>query len=485
MELSIYLLVTSILLFVGVLASKVSMRIGIPLLIAFIGVGMLAGSDGFGGIYFDDPEPVQFMGMIALNFILFSGGMDTRMRDIKPIWRAGISLASLGVIITAVLVGFFAHLMWPEFTVVEGLLLGAIVSSTDAAAIFTIFRTRTSNLKHNLRPILEFESGSNDPMAYFLTVTLIFLLQNPDVGGMGMALLLIKGFAIGGAAGLLMGKAIVYVLRHIDIKIEGLYPVLVISMALFTSTIADVLGGNGILAIYLAGIVVGNHSFARKQSIIKFYGGFTWLMQIMMFLLMGLLSFPSHMPRIASVGIYVTLFLIFAARPAAVFISTMFSRMTFKDRIFLIWGGLRGASPIIFATLPMVAGLEDAEAIFNIVFFVSCTSVLLQGSTLFWIAKKLKLVVPDKSERIIPIELSDKNTPLATEVEITYNSYAAGLTLKRLDIPPSVLIILIERNNESFIPNGDTMIKHNDKIYIVSDEQDKTNSFVNYLNEKK
>lgn len=483
MTVTLFLLIGSILLFISVLLSKISARFGIPLLLLFMGVGMLAGSDGIGKIYLDNPVPVQFIGVVALNFILFSGGMETRKRDIVPVVKEGLTLATLGALFTAILVGVFTAWISDRFTLLEGLLLGAIISSTDAAATFMLFRTKSSNVKHNLRPVLELESGSNDPMAYFLTISFIYLIQHPEENITAMLTIFFKGMAIGGVIGFLMGKLIALVMQRAKLSVEGLYSVLVISLALFTYGIAEQIGGNGILAVYLAGIVVGNSNFSRKQSIVKFYNAITWLMQIVMFLLLGLLVFPSHIPAIMGIGLLISFFLMFVARPIAIYLSTFWVKRTFKDRLFIMWGGLRGASPIIFATYPMVAGIEHASDIFHIVFFVSCISVLFQGSSLIWVASKLRLIIPEKAVKNVMIDLTNGNTPIAQEVVLEPNAHVVGHSLKDLDIPQSTLVMLIERDGKAFIPNGSTILKSKDILYVISDDVDKTESFAVYLTE--
>ncbi len=480
---SLILLVASVLLFAGVLASKLSSRFGIPLLLGFILVGMLAGTDGIGRIYFDDAELTQFIGVIALSFVLFSGGMETRMKDIKPVWKEGVVLATLGVAITAAAVGIFIHYIYPPFSVTHGLLLGAVVSSTDAAATFSLFRTRSSTLKNNLRPILELESGSNDPMAYFLTISCLSVVMNPDLSFWSLIPNFFRDMAIGVAVGYGMAKAMVFVVRRINIDVDGLYSVLMIAMMMFTYAICQELGGNGFMAVYLAGIVVGNSRFSRRQGVIKFYSSVTWLMQIVMFLLLGLLCYPTRIAPIAGVGLLVAAFLIFVARPVAVFVSTVFFRnLTVKDKLMLSWGGLRGASPILFATYPIVVGAPNADIIFNIVFFISCMSVLLQGTSLMWMAEKLELMIPATTViRGMAIELSESQNPIATEVGIRPGSFCVGQTLSSLDVPVNLLVMLIERDGESFIPNGNTAIMSGDKLYIISDQMEKTDSFVDYL----
>lgn len=480
---SLVILVASVLLFAGVLASKVSSRFGLPLLIGYIAVGMLAGTDGIGKIYFDDAWFTQFIGVIALCFILFSGGMETRIKDVRPVWKEGLLLSTLGVFITASLIGVFIHYVYPPFSFMDGMLLGAVVSSTDAAAIFSLFRTRSSTLKDNLRPILELESGSNDPMAYFLTISCLSIVMNPEQSFWVLIPNFFRDMSVGIIIGYGMAKAMVFIIKRINIDVDGIYSVLMIAMMLFTYAFCQQLGGNGFMAVYLAGILVGNSRFSRRQGIIKFYGGITWIMQIVVFLLLGLLCYPSRIAPIAGQGLLVAAFLMLVARPIAVFVCTIpFKKLSFRDKLMLSWGGMRGASPIIFATYPIIAGAPNADTIFNIVFFVSCMSVLVQGSSLMWVADKLKLMIPATNvSRSTAIELSESENPIATEVTISQGAFCVGQTLTQLDIPENMLIMLIERDGESFIPNGQSVIMAGDKLYVISDQIEKTESFVDYL----
>jgi cell volume regulation protein A len=372
------LLVGSLLLLVSIVAGKTSSRFGVPTLILFLIVGVLAGSEGIGGIYFDNPRIAQFIGIVALNFILFSGGLDTNWQVIKPIVWRGISLSTIGVFITALTVGIFAYYIL-NFSFLEGLLLGSIVSATDAAAVFSILRTRGIKLKGKVGAVLEFESGSNDPMAYFLTITLTGIIASGKFDGWHFLLLFIQGFLIGGAMGYIMGRFSHWLINNIKLDSDGLYPVLVLGLAMFTYSATHVIGGNGFLAIYLSALVLGNRDFIHKRSLVRFYDGQAWLMQIILFLTLGMLVFPSRVIPIIGTGLLIAAFLVFIARPIGVFISLAFAKTSIRSKLFISWVGLRGGVPIVFATYPMIAGLDKAGMIFNLVFFISITSVLLQG----------------------------------------------------------------------------------------------------------
>lgn len=391
----------SILLFVSIIASKTSFRLGIPTLVLFIFIGMLAGSDGPGGIYFDDPQLTQLLGVMALNFILFAGGMDTHLQEVRPLLWRGIALSTIGVLITAATIGVFAAWI-TELDLMEGLLLGAIVSSTDAAAVFSILRTHRIRLKSTLSATLELESGSNDPMAYFLTISLIQLIQNGGAGGWMLLPTFVMEMGIGAASGWIMGNAIVWLINTVKLEVEGLYPVLLLALMFFTYSATGLVHGNGFLAVYITGIILGSKKFVQKKTLIRFYDGQAWLMQIIMFLTLGLLVFPSQIIPLTGVGLLLSAVLIFVARPLGVFISLLFANLKTNKLLFISWVGLRGAVPIVFATYPLMAGLAHAQFIFNVVFFISLTSVLLQGTTLPLVARWLGVIEPEKEAEPAP-----------------------------------------------------------------------------------
>jgi potassium/hydrogen antiporter len=360
------LLIGSILLLFSILASKTSGRLGVPSLIIFLAIGMLAGSEGIGGIQFDDPYFAQSLGVIALTFILFSGGLETKWESVKTVLWKGVTLSTLGVLLTAIFIGVFIMLI-TDFTLAEGLLIGAIVSSTDAAAVFSILRSKSLGLKGSLRPLLELESGSNDPMAYFLTIGITSVMVNEETTYVSLIPLFFQQMIIGAVAGYLLGKAMIWIFNKINLDYDGLYPVLTLAMVLFTYSFTTYIQGNGFLAVYLAAIILGNHNFVHKKSIIRFYDGQAWLMQIVMFLTLGLLVFPSEMLPFLGTGMMIALFLIFLARPIAVFLCTLPFKMNNRERLLISWVGLRGAVPIVFATYPLIQGVEKSDMIFNIV----------------------------------------------------------------------------------------------------------------------
>lgn len=459
------LLVASLLLLVSIIAGKTSSRLGVPTLIFFLVVGVLAGSEGIGGIHFDNASLAQFIGIVALNFILFSGGLDTHWEGIRPVLKKGISLSTIGVFVTALCVGLFTHFVF-GFSLSEGLLLGAIVSATDAAAVFSILRNRGIKLKGSLRPLLELESGSNDPMAYFLTICLTTVVATGDVNAGELIPSFLKEFIIGGAIGFLMGKGSVWLINHIKLETEGLYPVLTLGLAIFTYAFTAFLHGNGFLAIYICALIMGNSNMAKRRSLIKFYDGQAWLMQIVLFLTLGLLVFPSRIMPLIGTGLLIAAFLIFVARPVGVFTALSFLKTDTRSKLFLSWVGLRGSVPIVFATYPLIAGIEKAELIFNLVFFISVTSVLLQGTTLSFVANILGVVEP-------PNEFSDNEKTTKQEMkwlEIPEHSLVIGKAVVELSVPASITILAVEREGLFILPDGNTVITRGDRLQLLSEE---------------
>jgi len=392
-SIDVIFIVFSTLVILSIYTIKLSNRFGIPSLVLFLAIGMLAGSDGLGGISFDSPALVRSLGVTALVLILFSGGLDTEWSAIRPIVWQGVSLSTIGVLITALLIGMFVA--WVQgFSFLEGLLLGAIVSSTDAAAVFMVLRARRTKIPRRLIQLLEFESGSNDPMAVVLTIALIRLLAEPSTSFGELVLFFVMQMAVGTVIGIAMGEIMRRAFNALDLELEGIYPVLSVALALLTYGLTDYLDGSGFLAVYLAGLVMARKPFTHQQSVLRFHDGLAWLMQVTMFLMLGLQLFPARLVPIAGVGILVSLFLIFIARPASVHAALAFSPMSFREQTLVAWAGLRGAVPIILATFPLVAGLEKADMIFHLVFFIALTSVVMQGTAIPLLTRILKIGGP-------------------------------------------------------------------------------------------
>jgi len=467
------LLIGSILLFVSLIAGKTSARFGVPVLVLFLSVGMLAGSEGVGGIYFDDPRITQFIGIVALNFILFSGGFDTDFKAIRPIMYQGIVLSSIGVLLTAVLVGLFVW-WFTDFTLVEGLLLGSIVSSTDSAAVFSILRSKGLGLKGNLRPTLELESGSNDPMAYILTILFTGLVTQQELTGMDITVQLVSQFVIGGALGYVLGRLATLVINRISLDYEGLYIVLGIAVMFFSFAATDFVGGNGFLAVYICGLYLGNQELMHKKKYIKSFDSFAWLMQIVLFITLGLQVFPSELVPIFGIGLAISAFLMIIARPISVWLCLTPFKVPWRERTFIAWVGLRGAVPIVFATYPLIAGAAKAGMIFNIVFFISLTSVLLQGTTLTWVARLLGLTVPEelKQRTMTDIALEDRPKSVLRHMDIPQDCPVVGKRLVDLKFPSTATISLIVRDKKYLTPGGATTLHAGDRLFVLAERQE-------------
>jgi cell volume regulation protein A len=462
----------AVLLLLSIVASKASGKIGVPALLIFLLVGMLAGSDGPGGIHFDDPYIAQFLGVVALAFILFAGGLDTNWESVRPVMWTGIALSTGGVLITALLVGSFAALIL-GFALPEGLLLGAIISSTDAAAVFSVLRSRNVSLKGRLKPLLELESGSNDPMAVLLTLGFISLLLHPGDSFISLIPAFIYQMAFGAVMGYLMGYGMIRLINRLKLEYEGLYPVLSMTLVLLTYGMTASLKGNGFLAVYIAALIMGKHSFIHKKSLIRFHDGLAWLMQIAMFLTLGLLVFPTRLVPVIGSGLLISVFLMFAARPVSVFVTTIASRMDFRERIMVSWVGLRGAVPIVLATFPLLANVPNAEMIFNIVFFIVLTSALLQGTTIPLVARWLGVDAPITIKTVYPIECepTGKMKCDMAEVYVPDSAIAVNKRLLELNLPDGALIALIKRDDEFFVPAGGTKLLAGDRLLVLADKE--------------
>ncbi|HPE77142.1 MAG TPA: potassium/proton antiporter [Draconibacterium sp.] len=477
------LLIGSILLFVSLIAGKTSDRFGVPVLILFITIGMVAGSEGIGGIYFDNPKMAQFIGLVALNFILFSGGLDTDWNSIKPVLWQGVTLSTVGVFLTAFTLGIFVWAI-TDFTIYEGLLLGSIVSSTDSAAVFSILRSKSVALKDNLRPTLELESGSNDPMAYILTLVFTGLVVNQDSSLAAAIPMFFMQMIIGALLGLLLGKAGTFIINKIQLPAEGLYIVLLIAILFFSFSFTDFIGGNGFLAVYLCAVYLGNQELMHKKKILKSFDSFAWLMQIVLFLTLGLLVFPSEVIPFMGIGLLISIFLILVARPLTVFVSLLPFKTGIREKWFLSWVGLRGAVPIVLATYPLIAGAEKAHMIFNIVFFISLTSVIIQGTSLPLVAKWLNLTIPGelKKRTQTDLVLAEGIKSLLTQIVIPENGTVAGKQIIQLGLPKTTLISFILRGNEYIIPDGSTVIQQKDVLFILSENKEGVDSVFTCLN---
>ncbi|MEG1617856.1 MAG: potassium/proton antiporter [Bacteroidales bacterium] len=473
------ILLGSLLLFVSIIASRAGSRTGIPVLLFYLLIGMIAGVDGL-GLNFSNPEMTQFIGNTSLVVILFSGGIDTRYSDIRKIIPAGAILATAGVLFTAALTGVFTWFLLKEneitanFSLLDGLLLAAVISSTDSASVFGLLRGKGIHIRHNLKSILELESGSNDPMAYLLTILLIQLsTSGGGISGWNILLELFLQLGIGVAGGYLFGNLSVKLMNRINLSNTSLYSVLLLSCAFLIFTITSAVNGNGFLAVYIAGLVVGNRKFVHRKSAVNFVEGQTWFVQIVMFLTLGLLVNPHELVDITFDGLMIGLFLIFIARPIAVFICLSYSkRISFRGKLFISWVGLRGAVPIIFATYPLTANLPEANLIFDIVFFITLLSLLLQGISLPWMAKWLKVrEVPKEQASSFNMELPEDMMGAISELEINMQSLKNGNKVMDLPLPENILVVMIKRKEHYMIPKGHTILLPGDKILLISDQE--------------
>lgn len=466
-------LVAGLLFFLSLIAGTVSERTRIPALILFLGIGMLAGVDGPGGLPFDDASLTNLIGTVALAFILFSGGFATRWQDIRPIVARGVLFSTAGVMITAAAMAVLISMI-PGFSFADGFLLGAIVSSTDAAAVFSILRTQRLGLKGSLKPLLEFESGSNDPMAVFLTLAALRWIDAPGAPFGDMLLLFLVQMVVGGIIGVLMGRLACFLIQRLRVSNEALYPVWGISIVLATFGLAQNIRGNGYLAVYICGIVMSNGDFLYKYSLERFHDALAWLMQIAMFLVLGLLVNSGELINgsVVGIGLLVSALLMFVARPLSVFICSIRSDFSLRERLFISWTGLRGAVPIILATYPLTEGHPHARYFFNLIFFVVLTSVLLQGKTLAAAARLLKL---DTWIRISPAyPLSFDRTPGSggeetREVNLLPDSRVVGRTVSELNFPDGVTILLVHRGTRFLIPKGGTRLEAEDALLIFGE----------------
>ena len=470
-------LVGALLLFVAVMAGKVAYRFGAPALLLFLGVGMLF---GLNFISYRSVEMTQFVGMIALCIILFTGGMDTKFSEIKPIIGPGVVLATVGVVMTAFVLAGFVWLVAPwlgiEIPFALALLLASTMSSTDSASVFSILRSKKQGLKQNLRPLLELESGSNDPMAYMMTILLISVVSNTSSGvGLGMSVVFfVVQMVVGALSGYLIGRLALWTINRIKLANHSLYSVLLLAFIFFSFAFTDLIKGNGYLAVYLSGLVIGNHKLEQKRPLTVFFDGFTWLMQIVMFLTLGLFVNSNELlePRVLILGGLVGAFMILVARPLTVFTCLLpFRKFTTKARLYVSWVGLRGAVPILFAIYPLMAHVENAGLLFNVVFLGTIISLLVQGTTVSGMANLLGLAYEER-ESAFSVDMHQDMKSALTEVEVNETMLESGHTLKDITLPENTLVMMVCRDGEYFVPQGKTELKLGDKLLVISDRSE-------------
>lgn len=466
-HIELLLIAGCVLVLLSVAASKASSRLGVPALLLFLGIGMAAGSEGLGGIFFDDAALARSVGVVALALILFSGGLDTHFSSIRPVLARGITLSTAGVLAAALLTGLFAMAV-ADLPPLQALLLGAVVSSTDAAAVFSVLRTRSVHLPADVRSILELESGSSDATAVFLTVSLIGLISNPATAWWGLVASFFLEMGLGGALGYAMGRATTWVINRAQLDQEGLYPVLSLALVLLTYSLTAYAGGNGFLAVYVAGMVMGNSIYLHKRSLTRFHDGLAWLMQIAMFLTLGLLVFPSRLVPVIGVGLLVSTFLILVARPLSVYVSLAGSRFGLRAQTLIGWVGLRGAVPIILATFPLVAGVPGSERLFDIVFFIVLASALIQGTTIPSVARWLRVQGPAYEPE--PIGSGAPLERRLVELAVPERSPVVGRQIAGAGLPDTAQVVLIRRYGAYIIASGATRLRRGDTVLALVDE---------------
>ena len=475
------LLIGAVLIFCSILISKTGYRFGIPTLLLFLLVGMFFGSDGL-GLQFNSASDAQFIGMMALSIILFTGGMDTKLQDIRPVLTQGILLSTVGVLMTTLLTGSFIYFLSSltsmdfSLSLLTCMLLAATMSSTDSASVFNLLRSQKMNLKENLRPMLELESGSNDPMAYMLTIALIQVVASGSDLHIGAVVKdLLVQFFFGSVIGFAFGKFSAWLINKINLSNASLYPILLLSLVFITFTTTDLLKGNGYLAVYIAGVVVGNTRLAFRKEVDTFMNGLTWLFQIIMFLSLGLLVNPHEMLDVVVVALLIAVFMILVARPLSVFTCLLpFRSMSNRARFFVSWVGLRGAVPIIFATYPVVAEIPGSHQIFNIVFFITLLSLIFQGMTISMGARMLHLDLPQEKEgNEFGVELPEEIDSQLMDLTLTAEMLEKGNRLVDMDIPKGTLVMLVKRGNEFIIPNGQVELYVGDKLLFISENPKK------------
>lgn len=464
------MLITGTLLIGGVLSSRISTRSGVPLILLFVAVGLLAGEEGPLGIKMDDAVLVSQISLGLLALILYDGGLGTPVRQIRRVAGPAVLLATGGVIISAVITGAAAVLLL-GFSWEEGLLLGSILGSTDAAAVFASFRGRGVTLPDRLRATLEVESGLNDPIAIFLVVTLTAIIAGgaaPPWWQVGTSF--IREMSIGVAIGVGVGWASSFIMRRLHLDVAGLYLVFSLATGLLAFGGASVLHGSGIIAVYIAGVMVGHSRLPFERGLRRFHDGIAWIAQVGVFVLLGILAFPSQLVAAAPNGLAIGAVLVFAARPISVLLMTAPFRFDWRDRLVIACGGLRGAVPVILATIPLAAGLPGSAAIFNITFFAVIVSVLIQSGLIVPLARRLGKLEPENPESAISLELTALRETgqelLGYRVE--QKSRAASRPIRELPLPLDSLIVLVVRGKEVIPPRGSTDLREGDQVYVLS-----------------
>ena len=462
------MIISGLVLIICITSTKALYKFGVPMLFIFIVFGMLFGSDGLVGIYFDNFELTKQLCSLALVFIMFYGGFGTKWKLAKPVATPSILMSSLGVIITAGLTGLFCHLV-VKTSMLEGLLIGAIVASTDAASVFAVLRAQKLNLKGSLASFLEVESGSNDPIAYMSTLIILSMMKNGGALSLSIVVpLVIKQILFGLVIGFLLAKVTVFILRHANFEIEGFYAILVTAVAILSYSLSEFLGGNGYLSVYITGIIIGNSKIPKKKSMFHFFDGISWIMQIGLFFILGLLSFPSKIPYVTGTAISISLFMIFIARPLATFLILSPFKFTVKEKLLISWVGLRGAASVVFAIFAVTYGVNIENDIFHIIFFIALFSVVIQGTLIPTLANKLDLVNNEEEGSVLKTftDYTEEINSELLEFTITEESNLKNKMIMDANIPEEILIVMIKRGNQVLVPKGSVLIKEGDKLVL-------------------
>lgn len=462
------MIISGLVLIICITSTKVLYKFGVPILLIFIVLGMLFGSDGIVGIYFDNYDLASKVSSLGLVFIMFYGGFGTKWDMAKPIIYPSIFMSSFGVIITAGLVGLFCNLII-KTTFLEGLLIGSIVASTDAASVFAILRSQKLNLKGSLASFLEIESGSNDPVAYMMTLTVLTMMKDSgELGVFAIVAMIIKQVVFGLIIGYSIAKFTTYMLRRLNFEIEAFYSIFVMASAILSYSISELIGGNGYLSVYIAGLLIGNGKIPLRRSMFKVFDGISWLMQIVLFFMLGLLCFPSKLPFVTITAISIAIFMTLIARQIATFIILSPFKFTIKEKIFISWVGLRGAASVVFAIFAVTYGVNIDNDIFHIIFFIALFSVAIQGTLIPKIAGILDLVDNENGPSVLKTFTDysgEINTDLL-EVKIEKDSPWINKTIMDANIPEEILIVMVKRDNQILVPKGSTIIKDKDILVL-------------------
>jgi len=468
MWINLAMLLAGVLLLLGIGSSKFSARLGVPVLVLFLSVGMVAGSEGLGRIPFENYDLANSVGSVALALILFDGGLRTSVRSVQQVWKPALALSTVGVLLTSLLTGLAAAWVL-KLSLLQGLLVGSIVGSTDAAAVFSVLRTSGLKLPERITATLEVESGSNDPMAIFLTLGLIGVISGSTDSAQGLALLFLAQFGWGSLAGLGVGRLATWAINRINLDYPGLYPLLALAFGLVAFGLAAVLGGSGFLAVYVAGIVMGNSALVFQRGIFSFHDATAWLGQIVLFVMLGLLSFPSRLMAVAWEGLLIALVLILVARPIAVALAAWPFQFRRRELVFLSWVGLKGAVPITLATFPLMAGIPQSHLVFNAVFFVVLVSAITQGWSLPLVARWLRLGRPADPAPPLSVEINALREVDGEIVDYTVKPGApvAGVMLRELARPDGLVMTLVVRGRRVIMPRGATSLKPGDHVFVA------------------